>query len=277
MCFLNPKGHFEAVRELIGLFTRHSELTWEMTKREINDRYAGQVFGTLWALGHPLILMGIYLFVFGFVFKAKVGGTIDMPLDYTTYMLAGIIPWMAVQESMSKGSTVIVSNASLVKQVVFPIEILPVKGVIVSLITQAFSTVVLIGYVLLKHHMLPWTYLLLPVLVILQAAGMIGISYILSAIGVFFRDIKELVAVFCTAGIYLMPIFYLPDWIPWALKPLLFLNPLSHLVWCFQDACYFGRFEHPWSWLLFSGLSLFTFYAGYRIFRKLKILFGNAL
>ena len=72
---LSARTHFHAFREVIGLLTRHRQLTWEMTRREISDRYAGQVLGAFWAIGHPLALMGIYLFIFGCVFRMKIGGT----------------------------------------------------------------------------------------------------------------------------------------------------------------------------------------------------------
>lgn len=274
---LHPKGHFLAFRELIGLLTRHRQLTWEMAKREISDRYVGQVFGVLWSLGHPLILMMVYVFIFGFVFKVKVGGTADMPLNYTTYLLSGLIPWLAFSEAMSKASTVIVGNANLVKQVVFPIEVLPVKGVLASLLNQVIFTVLLMVYVLSYHHVLPWTYILIPLLILMEMLAMIGASYVLSAIGVYFRDIKDFVQVFCVVGIYLMPIFYLPDQVPALFRPILYLNPFSYLGWCFQDACYFGRFAHPWAWVVFFVMSLSIFILGYRVFRRLKVMFGNVL
>jgi lipopolysaccharide transport system permease protein len=277
MSVFSPKGHLFAFRELIGLLTRHRQLTWEMTKREISERYVGQIFGTLWTIGHPLALMGIFVFIFAYVFKLKVGGTFELPRDFTTYLLSGLIPWMAFQESMAKGSTVILSNASLVKQVVFPIEILPVKGVIVTFVSQAVSSSILILYVLIKHGFLPWTYALLPLLFFFQALAMIGVSYVLSSVGVFFRDLKDFVQVFCIAGLYMIPVFYLPKWVPDVVRPILFVNPFSHLIWCYQDICYFGRFEHPWSWGVVIVSSLGVFYGGYRIFIKLKIMFGNVL
>lgn len=277
MSMFSPIGHLSAFRELIGLLTRHRQLTWEMTKREISERYVGQIFGAFWTIGHPLALMGIFVFVFAYVFKLKVGGTFELPRDFTTYLLSGLIPWLSFQESMSKSSTVILSNASLVKQVVFPIEILPVKGVIVTFVSQAVSISILILYVLIKHGFLPWTYALLPVLFFFQALAMIGVSYLLSSVGVFFRDLKDFVQVFCIAGLYMIPVFYLPKWVPDVVRPILFLNPFSHLVWCYQDICYFGRFEHPWSWGILVLFSLTVFYGGYRIFIKLKIMFGNVL
>ncbi len=274
---LHPRVHLRAFHELIMLLTRHRHLTWEMTKREISDRYAGQALGIFWAVCHPLILMAIYVFIFAYVFKMKIGGTRELPLDYTTYLLSGLIPWMSFQEAMSKSTTVIVGNANLVKQVVFPIEILPVKGVIASLATQMISTIVLMGYLLITYRSLPLTYSLLPLLLFSQTLAMIGVSYIFSALGTYFRDLKDFVQVFCVAGIYLMPVFYLPSQVPEVFRPLLYLNPFSYLAWCYQDACYFGGFEHPWAWGVFIFLSLTSFYIGYRIFRKLKIMFGNVL
>jgi lipopolysaccharide transport system permease protein len=274
---INPLHHLQAVSEIFLLLTKHRQLTWEMTRREITDRYAGQVLGALWAIGHPLLLMGVYVFVFTFVFRQKIGGTIELPLDYTTYLLCGLIPWMSFAESMNKSASVIVSNSSLVKQVVFPIEILPVKGVFSSFLTQLVATTLLISYVLLSHGSLPWTYALVPVLFLFQILAMIGISYIFAAIGTYFRDLKDFVQVFATIAMYFMPIFYLPDQVPKAFKLVLYLNPFSYLTWCYQDVFYFGRFEHPWAWVVFISLSIVLFGAGYRVFRKLKLLFGNVL
>lgn len=271
------KGHFQAFTEVVSLLTRHRDLTLEMAKREIGDRYVGQAFGLLWAIGHPVFMMGLYVFIFAFVFKTKIGGTLEMPLDYTTYLLSGLVAWMGFQESMAKSCTAITGNASLVKQVVFPLEILPVKGVVSSLFQQAILILLLVSYVLISHGSLPWTYLLLPVLIVFQVMAMIGVAYLLSAIGTYFRDIKDFVQLFTVAGVYLLPVFYLPTWVPPLFKPLLYANPFSYLIWCYQDALYFGRIEHPWAWGVNAFASIAIFVIGYRIFRKLKPGFGNML
>lgn len=263
--------------ELAAILTRHRHLTLAMTKREITDRHAGQVLGGFWTIGHPLILMAVYTFVFVYVFKMRLGGTHEMPLDYTTYLLSAMIPWMAFQESMAKGSTVIVINAGLVKQVVFPIEILPIKGVLASLVTQGIATALLATYVLVTNGTLPWTYGLLPVLWSAQLLAMLGTSYLLAAIGTYFRDMKDFVQVGCLISMYTCPICYLPQWVPDLVRPALYANPFSYMVWCFQDACYFGRIDHPWAWCVFITGSLFVFALGYATFRKLKVHFGSVL
>ena len=277
MSFLILKNHFVMFRELIDVLTRHRLLTWEMAKREITDRYAGQLFGVLWAIGHPLFLMGIYVFVFGVVFKLRIGGTRELPLDYATYLLSGLIPYMAFQEAMNKSASVILANANLVKQVVFPLEVLPVKGVIAAFITQMVSTLILVAYVLFKYGELSWTYILIPALFFFQLVAMMGVSFILSAFGAYFRDLKDFVQIFSIAGMYIIPMFYLPKMVPELFKPVLYLNPFSHLVWCYQDVFYFGQFKHPWAWGVFVTLSIGVFYLGYLVFKKLKVAFGSVL
>ncbi len=262
---------------LAKLYLRHRQLTWEMIKRDITDRYAGQIFGSAWAIGHPLILMAIYTFVFTFIFSTRMGSQADFPLDYTTYLLSGLIPWMSFQESMGRGTTAILSNANLVKQVVFPLEILPVKGIFSSLLTQTVATLFLMAYVAIKFGTLPWTYSLVPLLMFFQFLAMAGVCFILAAVGSYFRDLKDIVQVFCIACLYGIPVFYLPDWLPGWFKPIFYLNPFSYMVWCYQDACYFGRFEHPWAWPVFFSLSFLGIIAGNRIFRKIKTMFGNIL
>ena len=271
------QDRWDGVCEPIEVLRRHRALTWELTKREITDRYAGQIFGTLWAVGHPLVMMGVYVFVFAVVLKTKVGGGQAMPHDYTVYLLSGLIPWLAFQEAMSKAGTVIKSHANLVKQVVFPVEILPVKGILAAMITQLIASALLAIYTFASSGTLPWTWSLVPLLWVCQFMAMAGVCYILASVGTYFRDVKDFVQIFCTAGVYAMPVFYLPEWVPDMMKPLIWLNPFSYLGWCFQDACYFGRIEHPWAWIVFCGGSPFLFLIGYRVFRHLRVCFGSVL
>lgn len=264
------------LRAALDLVTVHRELTWEMAKREFADRHVGRMFGALWAVGHPLVVMAVYVFVFAFVLKSKINEAVGLPSDYTLYILSGLIPWMAFQESMSKSCASIVDNRSLVKQVVFPIEVLPVKGVLAVFATQLIATVLLLGYQQSQGR-LPWTVALLPLAFVIQLSAMIGAAYFLAAVSVYFRDMKDLVQVFGLAGAYLMPIFYLPDWVPPVLQPLLYLNPFSYMGWCYQDIFYFGRLQHPWAWGASGVFAVAAFYAGHRIFQRLRPSFGSVL
>jgi len=269
--------NISACNEAFSILVKNRYLTFVMAKRDITDRYIGQFFGIFWTFCHPLFLMGLYAFVFAIVFKTKIGDTFEMPLDYTTYLFSGLIVWLGIQESILKSCSSITGNSSLVKQVVFPLEILPVKGVLSSLFQQGILLLFLVGYVFFKYGYLPWTYSLLPVLIFFQLLLMIGLSFLLSSIGAYFRDLKDFVQLFTVAGVYVLPIVYLPKLVPEIFRPILYANPFSYLVWCYQDALYFGRIEHPYAWIINILFSIFMFIFGFRMFKKLKPMFGNVL
>ena len=278
---LQPSSHVLAFGQLLALLTRYRQLTWEMTKREVSERYAGQVLGTLWAVGHPVLLMALYVFIFAYVFPTRLGLDEDLPRTYVLYILAGLIPWITFADAINKSTVAIIGNSSLVKQVAFPLEVLPVKVVLAVSVTQLVATPLLLIYALaVDPRGLPWTALAWPLLFGLQLLAMIGISYLLASLTVFVRDLREIAQVFTTAGLFLAPILFLPVWLESAWKPLLwvlYLNPFSHLVWCYQDILYFGRIAHPISWILFIFFSVAVFSGGYRTFRKLKVVFGDML
>jgi lipopolysaccharide transport system permease protein len=270
---VSPQGNIQAFRELIVILKRHHQLIIEMAKREINDRYAGQIFGYFWTFGHPLILIILYSFVFGFIFKANVGG----PMGYVVFLLAGLIPWLTFQEVMGKATTLINSNANIVKQVIFPIEVLPVKGVLAAVVTQVIFFSLLIIYIFITGRFPLLTYLLLPLIMLIQITGMIGVSFILCAISPYFRDTKDFIQIFLTVSFFTMPMIYSPSALPPIVKYIFYINPFSYMIWCYQDILFYGRFQHPWSWVIFLGSSLLAFVFGYRLFRKLKVMFGNVL
>lgn len=270
-------GSVSTLRQLLISLTKNRRITWELAKREHADRYAGQAFGVVWAIVHPLFLIGLYVFVFKFVFKQNFGGTDDLPFDYTVYLLSGLVCWLSSQDVLIRSCTAIVSKSDLVRQVVFPLEILPIKVVLSSLFTLAVSVAVIVGYVAVTFGRIPLIYLMLPLLAALHALFLTGIGFMLAVTGVFMRDVKDFMQVFATAGIYLMPVVYLPNMVPSLFKPFLYLNPFSYLVWCYQDVLFFGRVEHPFAWVvcLVGGLLLLLW--GYRLFNRLRPAFGSVI
>lgn len=258
-----------------GLFVRHHILTWEMTKREIRDRYADQMLGSLWALGHPVLLVSLYVVIFKYIFR--VGALSETGQDYTVFLLSGMLPWLSFQDSLSKTTGTLVANAKLVKQIVFPIEILPAKTVFACFVNQIIGTVLLIGYVVATTGTLSPSFCLLPLLWIFQWFAMLGIGLLYSAIGAYFRDLSNMVIMFGAVGLYSMPVCYTPELVPASLRFLLYLNPLSYMIWCYQDVCYYGYVAHPWSWCIFPIGAVMVFYIGFYSFQRLKVYFGSIL
>ncbi len=271
------RGHALAFRDFSRLLRRHLALVWALSRREISDRYVGQVFGVLWSIGHPVAMITVYAVVFGFVFRARFGGTYELPLGYTTFILSGLVPWLICAEGLSKASTIIVANTNLVKQVIFPLEVLPMKAAVASLLSGAVLLTTLVAYIVLFERSVSWTLALLPAAVVLEIMMMLGFMFAISAAAVYFRDLKDFVQLFNLLCIYFLPALYPPQSIPPGIDVLIYANPFSYLVWCYQDVLYFGRLAHPWAWGIQVLLSFGALVAGYRFFRRVKVMFGNVL
>jgi lipopolysaccharide transport system permease protein len=273
--YVHPRGYLAAASEFLGLLREHRELILELTRRAIVDRHANQFLGPMWVFVRPMFVAVLYIFIFSVVFTARAPSTTDLPLDHTVYILAGILPWLAFQTSMNQSCGLITGNASLLKDFVFRIEILPIQTALAAIVGQLLGTLLVLIYVPAIHGTAYLTWLLLPLLVVLQLAAMIGVGFILASLTVVVRDLSEIVQMFSMIGIFVTPVVYQPDWVPAAFKPVLYANPFSYMIWCYQDVLYYGAFTNPQAWLVFPLLSLGTLIAGFRLFRFLKPYFGD--
>lgn len=270
---------FNKARRPTGLMQsvwRHRRLLWELVRRDWTDRHAGQMLGALWSLGQPLLLTAVYLFLFVVVMPLRVGAIESAGPPYFVVVLAGLIPWLAAQDAFMRGTSSITANANLVKQVIFPIELLPLKGTLAALLPPLLMTTGLFVAYFAVGESGSWTLLLVPLLWGLQIVGMAGASFGLAAIGAYIKDAREVVQLFGMVNLYLMPVFYPVEIVPQPFRMLLYANPFSYGVWCYQDA-WSGRFDHPLAWLIFPLVTLLALFVGWRTFRAAKPLFGNVL
>ncbi|MBR0938027.1 ABC transporter permease [Bradyrhizobium jicamae] len=274
---LSPRSFLQDLIAGMRLLLRSRKLAVAMASRELRMRHAGQFAGALWIVGHPLFQMMVFVFIFGVVFSQRIGGTFEMPRDYTTYILSGLIPWLTFSTALPSLCASVVSNSNLVKQFTFQTEVLPIKDVLISLVFWIVGIAIITIYGIAVNRSLPWTYVLLPAVLALNILFTIGLGWILSAIGVFIRDMKDIAVVLVTAGIYVLPVVYLPSWVPTLFRPFVNFNPLSAFIWVYQDTLYFGRIEHPYAWVVFAAMSFACFSLGYRLFQILKPFFGKVL
>jgi lipopolysaccharide transport system permease protein len=278
MKLLNLAANWNAPLRYFRLLYAHRELTWELTKRECTERYAGQALWAFWILAHPLLVIGVYLFVFNVIYGIRLDlGSLGAHGDFSVYILAGLIPWLVSAEVLNKSTATITSSANLVKQVIFPVELLPAKTVFAAVITGSLLMALLLVYAALRFRAVPWTWSLLPFAMLVQTLGLLGLALTLSSLAVYLRDLKDAVQVYCFINIYLMPVVYLPAWVPAGLRPVLYLNPFSYQTWCYQDVLFYGKIAHPWAWPPFLILNAALLAVGYRLFSRLKTQFGNVL
>lgn len=257
------------------LLSARRELVVELIRRELRDRHEGQILGALWAFGHPLLLMLLYTVLFAYVFPARYGSGSGLE-DHSANVLAGIVPWLVFQTALVRAPTIFVGYASLVKQIVFPIEILPVVATVATFMSYIAGLGVAIGYSA-WHGNLTWLVLALPLLLVCQVAGMIGVAFVLATGGVVVRDLREIVALFCTVNLFAIPVLYDPTNVPNWLQSIFLLNPFSYMVWCWQDVLYHGHVAHPIAWIVFPLGSGMVFLFGLSVFGRVRYFFGDAL
>lgn len=252
---------------MFNLATRHRELLMELTLREIRERYAASVLGAGWAILAPVLTMGVYVLLFGVVFPTRVPGS-DTAWSGAALVLAALPPWLALAEVLVRAPTAFVSSRSLVRQVVFPIEVLVARVVAVTVVPWAIGSAVSIGLAVWVHGFTP-PMLLLPVLWMVQFAGMLGIALILAPTGAWVRDLKDVMAFVATIGLFMTPILFTPqtlERLPGSIRTVMTLNPCSHMAWVYRDALAAGAFEHPISWVVFPAVSLLLLLGGAILF-----------
>ncbi|MFO0895590.1 MAG: ABC transporter permease [Phycisphaerales bacterium] len=267
---------------LLWTLARHRSLLWELTRREVGERFAGSLLGRAWVVAHPVFLMVLYVVVFGWIFPSRMPDQHgNSPRAYAVYILSGLLPWLTCVDLLNRAPMAIRGNAALVKQIVFPVEVLPVRTTLALLPTQLLLLALLLAYMLLGAGTgVPATVLLVAPLMVLQVAFLSGLCAGISAVSVAARDVRELLQLFTTAGLFLVPVLYSPtlfESFPAILQWVVKLNPFSHLVWCFQDSLWFGSIQHPWSWVVVLVLAPVSWALGARIFWLLRPLFGDRL
>lgn len=251
------------------------ELIGGMVRRQLRDEHMGQAVGALWSFGQPLVLMFMYAILFAYVFPARFGKQVSMA-DYSACVIGGIVPWLAFQQLLFRAPQILVNQANLVKQIVFPTEVLPVKTALASALPYCVALIFAIGYSA-WHHDLSWWTLSIPWLIVCQLAAMSGVAFLLAAVGVFMRDLKEFVQIFTSVNLFAQPILFNPFVHIKYLHTLFYFNPFSYLTWCWQDALFSpGQFHHL-AWIVFPVCSFLVLVFGVWVFESMRAQFGDAL
>jgi lipopolysaccharide transport system permease protein len=219
------------------------KLIRSMVRRDILSRYRGSFGGALWTFLNPLLLMATYAFVFGAVLKTRFGGD-TTGTGYVLYFLAGMLPWLAFSEAVGRSPYVILEHRNFVKKLVFPLETLPPNLVISGLVTEIFGLAIFIIGLLAIRHALPASVLWLPALLIPQLLLTAGICWFLAALGIFLRDLGQIMGFILTLWFFLTPICYSESILPESARKMLVWNPMYHLVSGYRAIFLEGRPPH---------------------------------
>ena len=210
---------------------KHRELWWRLTEREVLGRYRGSALGIGWSFITPLAMLAVYTFVFSQVFKARWGGLEQAgPLGFAVNLFAGLIVFNLFSECVSRAPGLVLANPNYVKKVIFPLEVLGSVAVGSAGFHAITSLIILVVFELIAFHHLPITLLWLPLVWLPLVLGSLACTWILSAGGVFLRDIGQLIGVALNMLMFLSPIFFPVSALPTRWQPILALNPLAQVI-----------------------------------------------
>lgn len=257
---------------------RHGHLVAQLVRRDVVGRYRGSFLGLVWSFLHPLFMLLVYLFVFGVVFQIKWG--IDRQTgdkSFAVILFSGLILHALFAECLVRSPGIITTNAQFVKKVVFPLEVFPVMIASTAVFHFAIGLLLLLIFNGFAHQTFYFTTLLVPVVVLPLVVLGLGVSWFLSAVGVFVRDVGQITGVLATMLLFLGPIFYPLEIVPAEVRWLLYLNPLTFIVDQFRGLVIFGRYP-DWGLLaVYYAVAIVLAALGYRWFARTRSGFADVL
>jgi homopolymeric O-antigen transport system permease protein len=264
--------------KILAVLWRHRELVLRLTLRDIEMRVRGSMLGVVWIALLPIYMLTLYTFAFGVVFHAhwtgpKGNGTLHVALLY----FVGLIFNELLAECLNRGPVLMFENVSYIKKVVFPIETLAFVVAGSGLFRVCVSGVILIVFYLALEGIPPPSAVMVPVLLIPITILMLGLVWILSAVGVYVRDLRQIAGVITPALMFTSPIFFPLSAVPPSLRDLLYANPLTFIVVSARNALFFGTWPSLIGLAGYSAAACIFAVLGYLLFMRLRDGFADVV
>lgn len=261
----------------LRLLIKQRQLIAHMIRREVASRYQGSMLGSLWSFFIPILMLGIYTFVFSAIFKARWGEGGDSKTQFALILFAGLMLFNFFAECVNRAPSMVLGNANYVKKVIFPLEILPIISVGAGLVNLAISLVVWAVFYVCFFGLPPLTAVYFPLIVFPLVLLTLGVSWFLAALGVFLRDVAQLTLVLTTSLMFLTPIFYPTSAVPERFRILIHANPLALVVEQARAATIFGIAPDLAMVALAYGVAAAIAWLGYAFFQKTRGAFADVM
>lgn len=263
---------------MVASFWRNRQLIWQMTKRDVVGRYRGSVMGLAWSFFHPVLMLSVYTFVFSVVFQARWGeGVTENRAGFAIVLFVGMIMHGLFAECVNRAPNLILNNVNYVKKVVFPLEILPWVVIGSALFHMLASIAALLAFFLSLNFYLHWTIILLPLILLPLMFVTVGISWFLSSLGVYLRDVGQAIGMVTTIMMFLSPVFYPVSALPEQYRGFLWLNPLTLIIEQARNVLIWGAVPDFGGLGLYTVTSLLIAWAGFFWFQKTRRGFADVL
>lgn len=224
------QGYSISPREMLLSFWRNRNLIATLVKRDIASRYRGSLLGCTWAVFHPVLMLTIYAFVFGVVFKTRWGGAEGGQAEFAVVLFVGLLVFNLFSECINRSPSLLVENANYVKKVVFPLEIMPWVVLGGGLFNLLLGVLVWLAFYFFFIGVPPLSLVLLPICLLPFVLMINGLAWGLSSLGVYLRDLKQITTVLTSMLLFLSPVFYPVEALPEKFRWVMALNPITPAV-----------------------------------------------
>jgi ABC-2 type transport system permease protein len=239
----------------VSIFS-YRELLKNLVLKDLKLKYRGSVFGFIWSLANPLLMIVVYALAFTYVLRVR-------SERFIFYLMLGQLSWTFFANSASMSTGSIVENSGLIKSVFFPRAILPVGTVLFNLAQYLLTVLVFLPAMLLWYKVpLAAPMALFPVFLALQTAFTIGVALILATATAFLRDIRHLLEVALAALFWATPILYELRQVPDRLRLVILLSPMSPFIVAYQKLFFYREWPEPTVWLVAAVYAVGAFVIG---------------
>ncbi|MBI2791902.1 MAG: ABC transporter permease [Gammaproteobacteria bacterium] len=263
---------------MFGFSRTDYQMIYNFFKINLKDRYLASTLGVIWAVLNPIIMLGIFTFVFGFMYKVRLPGA-STTLTYVIWLISGYGPWLAMSEGLVNAANAVTSNSGLVKNMAFKTEMLPISAVLLSIVPLFISFCFLIVIMLFSGDIPTWHVLFLIPVVAIMYLFMFGLGFFLSASTVFLRDLAIVLPNILMIILFISPIFYTLEAMPKPIQLLSTLNPFYILTESFRQPLVYHAIPLELvlrlGYVLILALTLYIF--GLYRFRQIKGYFSSFL
>ena len=247
-----------------------------MVKRDFQQRYVGSAAGWIWGFIHPLVLLASYWFIFGYILRLPTSKD-QAHGNYALWLFAGMLPWMLFSETLSRSTSSMLDQASLITKTVFPAEIVPISIFLSAMVSHLLAVVMLFAAVVLILHQVSYSLLLLPLCAALLGLLAVGLAWISSSLQVYLRDTVQVVLVILTFWQWVTPIFIQESLYPAKAHLVVVLNPITYVVRCYRDVLLDAHPPAAHDLAILFAISLGIFILGGLFFRYMKRGFADVL
>lgn len=249
----------------------------QMVKRDIKLKYKGSVLGMLWSIIIPLFMLIIYTFVFSVIFQAKWDTRQSSKFEFALLLYCGLCVFNMLSDIMNRSTTLIFSNVNYVKKTIFPLEILPMTITFSALFNWFINIIILIIANIIINQTLSFRLYQIFIVIVPFIFLCIGVSYILSSLSVYLKDLSNAISLLVMILMYMSPVFYSLNSVPKAYQIFCMFNPITYVIENLRNIIIYDKNISIYYLILSIMSSIVCYFVGKYVFKKTRVGFADVL